>query len=184
MRDTEAGKDTGMGAQGQGASATEGRWLTIPRTLSFVRNGDDLLLLKRGAHKRVFPNQYNGLGGHIERDEDVYSSARREIEEECGLAVQGLRLHGVHHIDAGETTGILLFIFTAWSDGRDFTDSGEGTLEWVPVTALEQRDLVEDVSEILRQILSRDDAAPLWFAHISYDAADEIVMRYAQDSEL
>ena len=30
-----------MGASEQGANATEGRWLVIPRTLSFVRNGEE-----------------------------------------------------------------------------------------------------------------------------------------------
>ncbi|MCY4072385.1 MAG: NUDIX domain-containing protein, partial [Chloroflexi bacterium] len=102
-----------MGARQQGADATQHRWLTMPRTLSFVINGDDVLMLKRDAGKRVFPNQYNGLGGHVERDEDVRSSALREIEEESGLSVHSLRLRSIHNIDAGEASGILLFVFTA-----------------------------------------------------------------------
>ncbi|MEL6271862.1 MAG: hypothetical protein AAFR22_18795, partial [Chloroflexota bacterium] len=51
-----------MGAKEQGADATQGRWLVIPRTLCFVLNGDDVLLMKRAAHRRVFPNRYNGAG--------------------------------------------------------------------------------------------------------------------------
>ena len=73
-----------MGSEEQGADVIKGRWLTIPRTLCFVFNGDDLLLMRRAAHKRVFPNRYNGVGGHIERDEDPYTSAKREILEETG----------------------------------------------------------------------------------------------------
>src|SRR5215475_12037744 len=119
-------EDLYMGASEQGANATENRWLTIPRTLCFVRNGDDLLLMKRVPHKRVFPNRYNGVGGHIERDEDPLTSARREIKEETGLDVRELRLRAVYNIDAGEATGIVLFVFTAWSDQREVTANSEG----------------------------------------------------------
>ncbi len=120
-----------MGAQEQGANAVENRWLTIPRTLCFVLNGDDVLLMKRAAHKRVFPNRYNGVGGHIERDEDPLTSARREIKEETGLDVRDVRLRAVYNIDAGEATGIMLFVFTAVSDRRDVCANREGTLHWV-----------------------------------------------------
>src|SRR4030095_8613577 len=94
-------EESAMGANQQGANATQGRWLTIPRTLCFVTNGDDVLLMRRAPHKRVFPNQYNGVGGHIERDEDVYASAKREILEETGLQVDNLRLRAIYNIDAG-----------------------------------------------------------------------------------
>ena len=76
-----------MSAAEQGANQTAGRWLTVGRTLCFVVNQGAVLLLKRGPHKRIFPNRYNGVGGHIERDEDVVASAQREILEETGLHV-------------------------------------------------------------------------------------------------
>lgn len=168
-----------MGATGQGANATEGRWLVIPRTLSFVYHGDDVLLMKRGPNRRIFPNRYNGLGGHIEHDEDVWTSARREIKEESGLAVHDLRLRGVHQVDTGEATGIMLFIFTAHSDSRVITESDEGRLFWVHPRDLANLDLVEDITDILARLASTPDESPPWFAHVSYDAADQIVLRYA-----
>lgn len=170
-----------MGAQGQGADAIKGRWLTIPRTLSFVRNGDDVLLMKRGAHKRVFPNLYNGLGGHIERDEDVLTSARREIFEESGLEVRDLRLCAIHTVDAGAETGIVLFVFTAWCDSRAVTNGDEGTLHWVALADLGSLALVEDVQMILSRVLVLEQGAPPLYAHVHYDAVDQIVMRFAAD---
>lgn len=170
-----------MGAQQQGADATKGRWVTIPRTLSFVFNGDDVLLMKRAAHKRVFPNQYNGLGGHIERDEDPLTSARREIQEESGLQVRDLRLRAVHNIDAGQNSGIMLFVFTAISDSREVqSDEREGTLHWVAPDQLEQLDLVEDLPLILPRLLTLPTDAPPMFVHVSYNEADVIQMRYAE----
>lgn len=170
-----------MGAKDQGADATDSRWIVIPRTLSFVFNGENVLLMQRAPHKRVFPNKYNGLGGHIERDEDPLTSARREILEECGLEVTDLRLRGVHNIHAGEQSGIMLFVFTAQSESREFTDDGrEGTLHWIPINELENTDLVEDLPLILPRVLAMpNDAAP-YFAHVSYDANDHIRMNFVE----
>lgn len=168
-----------MGATGQGADATDGRWLTIPRTLSFVFKDDQVLLMKRAVHKRVFPNQYNGLGGHIERDEDPYTSALREIEEESGLHVHSLALRAVHHIDTGAKTGIILFVFSAVSDTFDFvSQSDEGTLHWVPVDKLAEYDLVEDIPLILPRLLEKTPTGAPLSAHVSYNASDEIQIRY------
>ncbi len=167
-----------MGSQDQGADATQGRWLTIPRALCFVRHGDAVLLMKRALHKRVFPGCYNGVGGHIERDEDPAASIRREILEETGLHVRELRLRGVHNIDAGGATGILMFVFTALSDTRATqSDEREGTLHWVPLDKVASLDLVEDLPLILPKVLSMADDAPPYFAHVSYDENDSIQLR-------
>src|SRR6266849_253065 len=115
-----------MGADEQGADRSIGRWMTIPRTLCFITSGDDVLLMKRSDTARVFPGRYNGLGGHIERDEDPYTSALREIREETGLVLTQLTLRGFSHIDAGSDVGIMLFIFTGEADSRQVIECAEG----------------------------------------------------------
>ena len=169
-----------MGANEQGANATQNRWLTIPRTLCFVLNGSDILLMKRAPHKRVFPNRYNGVGGHIERDEDPMTSAKREIYEETGLMVDHLQLCAVYNIDAGEATGIVLFVFTAQSNSRDVIANDEGTLHWLPQSEVMNYDLVEDLPIILPRILHKTASLP-FFIHVSYDKRDQIEMRFAGD---
>jgi 8-oxo-dGTP diphosphatase len=171
-----------MGAKEQGADSTRDRWLAMPRTLSFVMNGDDVLLLKRAAYKRVFPDQYNGLGGHVERDEDPFSGALREIEEESGLRVHSLRLRSIHNIDAGGKTGILLFVYTAISETRAIReDCPEGKLEWISKNRILDLDLVEDLPELLPRILEMDENQPPLHAHVSYDASDSIVLRFQDE---
>lgn len=170
-----------MGASEQGANAVDGRRLTLPRTLCFVLNGDDVLLMKRAPTRRVFPNRYNGVGGHIERDEDVLTSARREVLEETGLPVRDLRLRAVHNIDAGQSSGIMLFVFTAWTDERAFVDSDEGTLQWVNRAEVARLDLVDDLPIILARVLDMPPDAPPLFLHVSYDAADVVQMRFADE---
>jgi 8-oxo-dGTP diphosphatase len=168
-----------MGAKDQGADATAGRWLTIPRTLCFIINGDDVLLIKRAMHKRIFPGCYNGVGGHIERDEDPLTGAIREMQEETGLDVSNVRFRGVIHVDAGAATGILVFVFSAESASRSFTANDEGTLEWVARDQMDDLPLVEDLPVLIPLIFDGPDDAPPFFAHSSYDAHDEQILLFA-----
>lgn len=172
-----------MGAKDQGADATEGRWLTISRTLCFITHGDEILLLKRGEHRRVYPGRYNGVGGHIERDEDPQTAAIREVQEETGLEVARVRFRGVIHVDAGGANGIMVFVFSAEAASRHFTDTDEGSLEWVPRDQIESLALVEDLPVLIPLIFDGAPDAPPFFAHTSYDERDRPVLRFAHPSD-
>ncbi len=169
-----------MGKADQGLQSSAGRYTTVPRVLAFVFNGQNVLLLKRAPTRRVFPNRYNGIGGHVEATEDVYTAAQREVLEETGLQAQDLRLRGVVNIDAGDNAGILMFVFSARSDARQTRPSDEGTLEWVSLDDLQKRDLVEDLPELLRRISAMPDGAPPFFARYWYDADDRMQMAFAE----
>ncbi len=170
-----------MGAHDQGVDSSPGRWTAIPRTLCFVTNGDDLLLIKRGEQTRIFPGRYNGLGGHLERNEDPRTGAIREICEETGLSVHHVRFRGVCHIDAGEDVGILMFVFTAASDTRQLTDCDEGSLRWVPMTAIYDLPLVEDLPVLMPRLFGAGASDTPFFAHISYGGTDQMTLTFAEE---
>src|SRR5512143_3868259 len=117
--------------QGIDISLKRQRYAVIPRTLVFLTRADRVLLLRGAPTKRIWANKYNGIGGHIERDEDVYSAALREVREETGLEVADLRLVGLINIDGDQPAGIMLFVFTAESRSGNPSPSEEGTLEWI-----------------------------------------------------
>jgi 8-oxo-dGTP diphosphatase len=171
-----------MGQKDQGVAASTGRYQTVPRTLCFITCGDEVLLLKGAPNKRIWANRYNGIGGHVERDEDVCAAALREICEETGWGedeVANLCLRGLVNVDAGDPqTGILLFVFTAGACRRQTQATTEGMLEWVPRARLLDYDLVEDLSVLLPRVLSLPDGAPPFFAHYSYDQDDQLVIRF------
>jgi 8-oxo-dGTP diphosphatase len=128
-------------------------FVAYPRTLCFVLHGDDVLLLKGAPAKRLYPNLYNGVGGHVERNEDVLSSLCREVREETGLAIHDPRLRAIIVADEAAGPGVVIFVYTAATDSRDVKASAEGELTWVPRSRLLEYDLVPDLRELLPRLL-------------------------------
>ena len=166
--------------QGIEVSLKRDRYTVIPRTLVFITREDKVLLLRGSAKKRIWANKYNGIGGHIERDEDIYSAARREVIEETGLDVENLRLVGLINIDGDQPTGIMLFVFAAESRSGEPISSEEGTLEWIERDKITQVDLVEDLPIILPRAINHPIDAEPFFAHYSYTEREELIIRFAE----
>ena len=163
----------------QGVAESVARYQVIPRTLCFITHDGDVLLLRGGPHKRLWAGLYNGVGGHVEPQEDIYTAALREVQEETGLTIQDVRLCGVVHVDTGDpVVGILFFVFTAVTTNRDTTPSGEGVLEWWPITALPREGLVEDLPLLLPKALAQGRESPPFFALYRYDANNRLVASF------
>ncbi|MCP4424459.1 MAG: NUDIX domain-containing protein [Chloroflexi bacterium] len=159
------------------------RYHVVPRTLCFVLDGDDVLLIKRSPRKQLFPGKINGLGGHVEQDEDVRTAVTREIMEEAGIGVADLWLAGVVNVDVSAqrgdaaatngAPGVMLFVFTAQAASREVRASEEGELLWVPLTvctepaeaAVSNLDWVGGKPDLLWQALEARERGRPFFAH-------------------
>ena len=152
------------------------RYTVIPRTAIFLRRGDMYLLLKGAPTKRLWANKYNGLGGHVERGEDVLTSAKRELLEETGLTAD-LWLCGTLIVDAGET-GIALYIFSGECEEGEPKPSEEGLAEWIHYDEIGNLPVVEDLPVLLEKIHSMKRGDEPFSARSFYDEDGKLKVEF------
>ncbi len=155
------------------------RYMLIPRTLIFLRNDHEVLLIKGAPTKRIWPALYNGIGGHIESGEDVLSAACRELQEETGLSSHSLRLCGTVTIDTHQNPGIAVFVFTGDQYQGILKTSDEGTLEWVDIDQWQQLPLVPDLAVLLPRVLGFKAGDNPFSAHTHYDGDGMMQVTFA-----
>ena len=111
----------------------------ILATLGYVLSSDrrHVLLVHRNARPGDHHlGKYNGLGGKMERDEDIAACMRRELREEAGIEVTAMQLRGTISWPGfgrnGEDWLGFLFVITAY-EGTPPPHNVEGTLEWIEI---------------------------------------------------
>jgi 8-oxo-dGTP diphosphatase len=165
-----------MPASDQGS--LKDRYTLIPRTLIFITRGESVLLIKGAPHKRLWANRYNGVGGHVERGEDVLSAAHRELAEETGLRDCRLWLCGVITVDASEAAGIAIFVLRGSYAGGELQPSQEGSLEWVPTGEISRLPLVEDLGVLLPRVLAAGPGDPPFAAQYTYASTGRLQIQF------
>jgi 8-oxo-dGTP diphosphatase len=111
----------------------------ILATLGYVLSPDGTRVLLIHRNRRPGDphlGKYNGLGGKLDRGEDVVSGLRREVREEAGIECDELVLRGTISWPGfgkqGEDWFGFVFRIDRWH-GEPRADNPEGTLVWVEV---------------------------------------------------
>lgn len=124
----------------------DGRWLMMHRT-------------KKEADENA--GKWIGLGGHMQEDESPEECVRREVREEAGLELEGLRLRGILTFILPDWGNELTFLYTARAEDRELPDCDEGELRWIRIEEAEKLPLWEGDRIFLPLLRTREDCFSL-----------------------
>ena len=134
----------------------------IVGTLGYILSecGNKVLLVHRNAREHdVQLGKYNGLGGHMESNEDVVACMKREIWEEAGIIVEKMKLRGTINWTGfgknGEDWLGFVFLITQFS-GTPFTRNEEGDLSWVEIESIMDLPMWEGDRHFLPLVFDHD----------------------------
>jgi 8-oxo-dGTP diphosphatase len=145
----------------------------IAGTLGYVLSPDRARVLMVHRVGRSGDDQfgkYNGLGGKLERGENVADGMRRELWEEAGIEVERLELRGTinwtNFGPKGEDWLGFVFLVTAFA-GEARTANEEGPLSWVPLAELATLPMWEGDRHFLPLVFDSDPRP--FHAYMPYD---------------
>ncbi len=156
------------------------RYALIPRTLIFLTRDDKILLLKGAASKKRWADRYNGIGGHIEKGEDILSAARRELLEETGISIDHLTLCVVIAIDTGQTPGVVVFVFRGECPQVEPGLTEEGILEWISLDEIFELPIVDDLPYLIPKVIAYTETDPVIFGQYHYDSEGSLHIAFTQ----
>ncbi len=135
-------------------------------TCAYLRNGSDVLLMKRSDETHIAPGLWACIGGHLEPGEisDPAVCALREIEEETGIAAHQIldfRLQAVvmrrrsHEIRTQ-------YVYFGMTNTRALGQTAEGTLHWIPLADMLGREMSTANRFVLEKYLRDGLSEAVW----------------------
>ena len=157
------------------------KYQPIIGSLGYILSPDkqNVLLVHRIRDGDDHHGKYNGLGGKMERKEDIATCMKREIHEEAGIEVLSMQLRGtINWTNFGpHNEDWLGFIFLIDQyQGTPNAKSPEGPLEWVPIEDLASLPMWEGDRYFL-PLLFDDDPRP-FHGFMPYDGEHPISFEY------
>jgi 8-oxo-dGTP diphosphatase len=137
------------------------KYMPVLGTLGYVLSKDGQKVLMIHRNKNLDDDhigKYNGLGGKVERNEDIASSMAREIEEEAGIIPTKMTLKGTINWTGfgknGEDWLGFIFLIEEYS-GTPLDTCPEGDLEWIEIDKIYELPLWEGDKHFLPKVFDK-----------------------------
>ena len=158
------------------------KYSPIAGTLGYILSPDrkKVLLVHRTARQSDdHLGKYNGLGGKMMRNEDIYTCMRREIEEEAGIQCTQMELRGTlnwTNFGPKEEDWLgFIFLITAFK-GTPFKESPEGPLSWVEIEKMGTLPMWEGDRLFLPLVFDKDPRP--FHGYMPYDKDQPLSFEY------
>ncbi|SDL38699.1 NUDIX hydrolase [Tessaracoccus oleiagri] len=128
-----------------------------------------VLLVHRNARQHDEQlGKYNGLGGKVERGENIVEAMRREIREEAGIEATELELRGTVSWPGFNGRDVFGFVFLVTAYEGEVVDSNvEGTLDWHDVATMMELPMWDGDRHFLPLVF--DASVPQFHGVLPYD---------------
>jgi 8-oxo-dGTP diphosphatase len=126
----------------------------------FIRKDGKYILLKRSPNKKYAPNFVHPFGGKLDKDENPYVGAIREVKEETGVDIKNLKLEAVVleiKPDNEKPENWMIFYFSSDYDKGTLKDTEEGEIVFLTEDELKNAHLFPSTKRIINNILNPDD---------------------------
>lgn len=153
-------------------------------TLGYILSPDRKKTLMVHRNKRKDDQhlgKYNGLGGKMEANEDIFACLAREIEEEAGIKIVEAMLRGTINWTGFGPNGEnwFGFIFRVESfEGEPRRTNEEGDLEWVEVDRIMELPMWEGDRYFLPLVF--DDDPRIFHGYMPYHNARPLSWEYTR----
>ena len=125
-----------------------------------IRKDGKYLLSKRSPNKKYAPNFIHPFGGKIDKGENPYVGACREIKEELGIEIHNLKVEAVVmeiKPDDKRDENWLVFYFSADYKSGDVKTTEEGEVVYLTPDEIKNSKLFPSVKGIINNILNPND---------------------------
>jgi 8-oxo-dGTP diphosphatase len=125
---------------------------------AFLKNDGHYLLMKRSPERKIAPNVWSCIGGHMETYElnDPIKTCLREIKEETGITeghIYNLRLRYII-IRRYKNTIRQNYIYFGETNRKEVINTEEGTLHWISEKDLLKREYTKTYTEMMKHYMN------------------------------
>jgi 8-oxo-dGTP diphosphatase len=128
---------------------------------AFLINNGFYLLMKRSPERKIAPNVWSCIGGHMEKHElnDPMATCLREIEEETGITKEHIYNLKLRYIIIRRYKNIIRqnYIYFGETDKKDLINTDEGTLHWIEEKELLEREYTKTYTEMIKHYAKTPD---------------------------
>ena len=128
---------------------------------AFLKNKDKYLLMLRASTRKIAPNVWSCIGGHMESHElnNPIETCLREINEETGISKENIFNLKLRYIIIRQYKNTIRqnYIYFGETTVNELIKTEEGTLHWISENELLEKEYTKTYSEMMKHYIKTPD---------------------------